>query len=63
MPREQVGISLSPTELEVVEKIAKKTGRTLAAVLRDCALEGLEAQMAKVERMEAFLKKDKTPNE
>lgn len=60
MANEQIGITLSPQERLVVEAIANELGKPVAAVLRDCALEGLDSQIQKVERMRKYLQSQKT---
>lgn len=58
--KDQVAITLSPQEREIAQKIADELGLSLASVLRDAAIEGLDAQMEKVRKRREFLADVKT---
>ncbi|HBE18939.1 MAG TPA: hypothetical protein DEG17_00515 [Cyanobacteria bacterium UBA11149] len=54
-PKDQISITLSPQERELVQKIADELGLSVASVLRNAAIEGLEIQMEKVRKRREFL--------
>ncbi|HAG80534.1 MAG TPA: hypothetical protein DCL61_05020 [Cyanobacteria bacterium UBA12227] len=56
--KDQVAITLSPQEREIVEKIAVDLGRSVASVLRECAMDGLPNVIQKYSAMKQMMVKE-----
>ncbi|MFP4100662.1 hypothetical protein [Coleofasciculus sp.] len=63
MSREQIGVSLTPEERELVEQIAKRLNLPLARVVREAAMEGIDIWIDRINKREEFLKRVKTTDE
>jgi len=59
MSREQIGVSLTPEERELVEQIAKRLNLPLARIVREAAMEGIDVWIDRINKREEFLKRVK----
>jgi hypothetical protein len=63
MSREQIGVSLTPEERELVEQIAKRLNLPLARIVREAAMEGIDVWIDRINKREEFLKRVKATDQ
>ncbi|MBE9128202.1 MULTISPECIES: hypothetical protein [unclassified Coleofasciculus] len=56
MSERQIGVTFTPEERQILEKLSARLNIPLARVVREAALEGIDTWIERVQKREKFLK-------